>query len=50
MTKRCLRRTLSNHGKVPVDLPSWGTPVVHGDEVFFGLGNGDRMDSLTETG
>jgi outer membrane protein assembly factor BamB len=24
----------------PVDLPAWGSPVVSGDQVFFGLGNG----------
>src|SRR5262249_6892068 len=26
--------------RVPVDLPAWGSPVVDGDQVFFGLGNG----------
>jgi outer membrane protein assembly factor BamB len=29
--------------KVEVDLPSWGTPVLAGDKVFFGLGNGDIL-------
>src|SRR5262249_35547637 len=26
--------------RVPVDLPAWGSPVVDGRQVFFGLGNG----------
>jgi len=30
--------------KTPVDLPSWGAPVVKGDDVFFGIGNGDIFD------
>lgn len=30
--------------KVSVDLPSWGAPVLSGDDVFFGIGNGDIFD------
>jgi outer membrane protein assembly factor BamB len=26
--------------RVPVELPAWGSPVVYGDRVVFGLGNG----------
>lgn len=30
--------------KVPVNLPAWGSPAINGDQVFFGLGNGDIFD------
>ncbi len=33
--------------KVPTDLPCWGAPVVSGNEVFFGLGNGDIFDDAS---
>jgi len=29
--------------RLPTDLPAWGSPLVDGDQLFFGLGNG-RMD------
>ncbi len=31
--------------KVTVDLPVWGSPRAFGDQVFFGLGNGDALTS-----
>jgi outer membrane protein assembly factor BamB len=31
--------------KVPADLPVWGSPAVSGKQVFFGLGNGNFVDS-----
>jgi outer membrane protein assembly factor BamB len=31
--------------RVPTDLPSFGSPVVDGGQVFFGLGNGDFISS-----
>jgi outer membrane protein assembly factor BamB len=30
--------------RTPTDLPAWGSPVIDGDDVFFGLGNG-RLDT-----
>jgi outer membrane protein assembly factor BamB len=31
--------------KVTVDLPVWGSPCAFGDQVFYGLGNGDALTS-----
>jgi outer membrane protein assembly factor BamB len=30
------------------DLPAWGSPAATGDQVFFGLGNGDIMQDAPE--
>lgn len=26
--------------RVPVDLPPWGSPIINGEQLYFGLGNG----------
>jgi outer membrane protein assembly factor BamB len=31
--------------KITVDLPVWGSPCTFGDQVFYGLGNGDALSS-----
>ncbi len=31
--------------KIAVDLPVWGSPCTFGDQVFYGLGNGDALTS-----
>jgi outer membrane protein assembly factor BamB len=36
--------------KVKTDLPFWGTPVVAGENVFFGLGNGDLFTDAAKPG
>jgi outer membrane protein assembly factor BamB len=46
----CLKATTTNPRgeavwRIPVDLPAWGSPEVSGEEVFFGLGNGNFLES-----
>lgn len=35
----------SLHWRTPTELPAWGSPVVSGEDVFFGLGNGRLTQS-----
>jgi outer membrane protein assembly factor BamB len=30
--------------KIPTELPVWGSPVIDGDQVFFGIGNGNFIE------
>jgi outer membrane protein assembly factor BamB len=34
--------------RMPTELPAWGSPVVDGDHVFVGLGNGNLLESAAK--
>jgi outer membrane protein assembly factor BamB len=34
--------------RTPLDLPVWGSPVLLGNRVFFGLGNGNMIESAPQ--